>query len=361
MQAVRVPILEDNLKSLLNDAMTNPLISVLIDTYNYGHFVEEAVDSVLSQDVPPEQMEVLVVDDGSTDDTAQRVKKYGTKVRYLRKENGGQASAFNFGLAEARGAIVALLDADDYWLPGKLRRVLAEFQAHPEAGVMYHRLAEADTAGSLREARFAFTAASGLIPADRGQLLAFQPHQTSALAFRRELLNRLLPIPENLRVHADAFLELTAILLAPAICVPEKLAVYRIHGKNLTYADWVQSGADAARRRYFAYGPVITEVWNWIKAHQRELNRIDTRGYLAAQFFELKTGDMLARGSSRLSLFWFLMRKNHACRLTQSPQFTIFNYLSALVTLILGYKSGQAISERTLLGVQRLLRKGTTK
>src|SRR6266852_114001 len=95
-------------------------ITVLIDTYNYGHFIEEAIESVLSQDFPSEKMEILVVDDGSTDDTAERVRKYGERVKYLYKDNGGQASAFNYGSARARGEYVALLDADDYWLPGKL-------------------------------------------------------------------------------------------------------------------------------------------------------------------------------------------------------------------------------------------------
>jgi len=87
-------------------------------------------------------MEILVVDDGSTDDTAQRVKKYGGRIRYLWKPNGGQASAFNFGLRRASGEIVTLLDADDYWLPGKLQRVAEEFDKHPDAGMVYHKVRE---------------------------------------------------------------------------------------------------------------------------------------------------------------------------------------------------------------------------
>src|SRR6476620_899655 len=110
----------------MNDAGL-PLVSVLIDTYNYGRYVEKAIESVLAQDYPQERMEVLVVDDGSEDDTAERVGKYGERVQYLRKTNGGQASAFNAAIPRTRGEIVALLDGDDYWLPGKLRRVVEEF------------------------------------------------------------------------------------------------------------------------------------------------------------------------------------------------------------------------------------------
>src|SRR5262249_10958278 len=98
-------------------------VTVLVDTYNYGQYIEDAIDSVLAQEFPPEQREILVVDDGSTDDTAERVRKYGDRIQFFCKPNGGQASALNFGIARAQGEIVALLDGDDYWLPGKLQRV----------------------------------------------------------------------------------------------------------------------------------------------------------------------------------------------------------------------------------------------
>ncbi len=124
--------------------MKHLTVTVLIDTFNYGHFIDEAIESVLSQDFPMELVEILVVDDGSTDDTSERMKKYGSRIRYLRKSNGGQASAFNFGLARSQGEIVTLLDADDRWMPDKLRCVVGEFERHPEAGLVYHSLLEYD-------------------------------------------------------------------------------------------------------------------------------------------------------------------------------------------------------------------------
>src|SRR5271170_2534730 len=114
--------------------MTAPLFTVLINTFNYGKYVEEAVRSVLEQDFPAQQVEILVVDDGSTDDTEQRLEKFGGAIRYLKKPNGGQASAFNFGWPHARGEFIALLDADDVWLPNKLRRVDEAFLSQPDAG-----------------------------------------------------------------------------------------------------------------------------------------------------------------------------------------------------------------------------------
>src|SRR5260370_7642971 len=111
--------------------MKAPFFTVLIDTYNYGEFIEEAISSALAQDFPASQREILVVDDGSTDDTRQRLLKYRGEILYLRKQNGGQASAFNYGFEQARGEVIALLDADDIFLPKKLQKVYKKFKPHP--------------------------------------------------------------------------------------------------------------------------------------------------------------------------------------------------------------------------------------
>src|SRR5437879_8981455 len=104
--------------------MSSPLVTVLIDTYNHERFIEQAIVSALEQDFPTSEREILVVDDGSTDNTPALVRKFGPQVRYLRKANGGQASAFNVGIPEARGEIVAFLDGDDWWAKHKLSTVL---------------------------------------------------------------------------------------------------------------------------------------------------------------------------------------------------------------------------------------------
>ena len=98
--------------------MNELLISVLITTYNYGRFIEECIDSVLAQEYPSDKLEIIVVDDGSTDDTSERVQKYESKIHYIQKSNGGQASALNIGVANSHGEIICILDADDYFFPG---------------------------------------------------------------------------------------------------------------------------------------------------------------------------------------------------------------------------------------------------
>ena len=100
----------------------NPAVTVLVDTFNHERFIEAAILSVLAQDFPAAETEILVVDDGSTDKTPEIVRKFGSRVRLIRKKNGGQASAFNVGISEARGEIVAFLDGDDWWTRNKLSR-----------------------------------------------------------------------------------------------------------------------------------------------------------------------------------------------------------------------------------------------
>lgn len=98
--------------------MGSPTVTAVIPSYNYGHFVTEAVDSVLAQTYEP-GLEVIVVDDGSKDDTRERLKKYGDRVRYIYQENRGLSGARNTGIRAATGPWVALLDADDLWHPQK--------------------------------------------------------------------------------------------------------------------------------------------------------------------------------------------------------------------------------------------------
>jgi glycosyltransferase involved in cell wall biosynthesis len=110
-------------------------VSVVIPAYNAARYLGEALDSVFAQTVT--DLEVVVVDDGSTDDTPQIAQGYGSRVRYVRQANAGVASARNRGLAESTGRYVAFLDADDTWLPGKLERQVAALAARPAARVCH--------------------------------------------------------------------------------------------------------------------------------------------------------------------------------------------------------------------------------
>jgi len=108
----------------------DPLVSCIVPTYNTERYIEEALDSILAQTYRP--LELVVIDDGSTDGTKVRVEKYGTQVRYSWMANSGPAAARNAGLREARGQMIAFLDSDDLWHPEKLERQMARFAARPE-------------------------------------------------------------------------------------------------------------------------------------------------------------------------------------------------------------------------------------
>jgi glycosyltransferase involved in cell wall biosynthesis len=318
-------------------APRNPLVTVLIDTYNYGQFIEEAINSVLSQDFPSEEMEVLVVDDGSTDDTAERVKSYRDRVKYLYKQNGGQASAFNYGLAMARGEIVAFLDADDTWLPGKLRRVVQEFQKYPEAEMVYHQSQELDTSTGTRTLG-SFSAVSGNVPADREKLLSYILYPTSVLAFRKRCLDRLLPIPEGLTIQADGHLSGLAIFLAPVVAIEEPLAVYRQHGDNLFHT--VGSDFDAVRfaRRHATREILIDGMKGWLKANGYDAEEPNTRAWFTQWFLTQERDEFTLRPPGRLQCFRHLCRYTFYFAPQLSKRHMLVNYLNAFGTLVVGYE-----------------------
>ncbi len=109
--------------------ITQPMVSVIIPTFNRAWCLKEAVDSVLAQDYPA--VEIIVVDDGSTDDTGRILGSYGGKIKVIRQENSGVSAARNRGIQAARGPWIALLDSDDLWLPGKLATQMAYLEARP--------------------------------------------------------------------------------------------------------------------------------------------------------------------------------------------------------------------------------------
>ena len=118
-----------------------PLVSVLVNTYNHERFIAQALQSVLDQDFPASQMEIIVVDDGFTDSTSQIIQAFLPRIRYIRKDNGGQVSAFNAGVCEARGDIVAFLDGVNGFL-AKAPTVELLDEAMNRAWENRHRLKE---------------------------------------------------------------------------------------------------------------------------------------------------------------------------------------------------------------------------
>jgi glycosyltransferase involved in cell wall biosynthesis len=245
-----------------------PLVTALIDTYNHESYIESAINSVLEQDFPASEMEILVVDDGSTDRTPKIVQKFAPRVRLLRKKNGGQASAINAGSSEAKGDIVAFLDGDDLWFPNKLSRVTAEFEKNPALILAYHRFCFWDIRDNSVSPGSFFNDVSGDVLGDRRKLLIYGAAPTSSLTFRREALRRLMPVPEECSFMHDAYLTATAICLGPVLAIGECLTKNRIHGTNLWFAKEGEVDAQHLRRRMQARQAAINSVRRWVQANR---------------------------------------------------------------------------------------------
>lgn len=315
--------------------MTLPIISVVVTAYNYGRFIGESIESVLSQSYPPEQREIVVVDDGSTDDTPERVKKYGTKIKYLRQENRGQGAALNLGFAAARGEIIVLLDADDYFLPGKLARVAEAFERDPALGMFYHPFEEFDMeTGARRISKFPPLISGS--PFEDLEKFVWYAGPGTCVSFRRKFLDQLLPIPEEIRMLADGYLGGLIIFVSSILAVPECLSGYRIHGQNAYQSDQSQA-VEVRKKRLPLYQIEFEAMRRWLENNGYTREQLAVRVFLDCWNIYLEGEGFLLKPPSRLRFFWWTVRKNHVDSLVQAWKFTALRYATSLYALIFGY------------------------
>jgi glycosyltransferase involved in cell wall biosynthesis len=339
-----------------DDNVSTPLITVLITTHNYGQFIEQAINSVLSQDFPLEQVEVLVVDDGSTDDTSERVKKYGSRIEYFYKPNGGQASALNFGFAHARGEIVALLDADDLFLPGKLARIAEAFQRDAAIGMVYHHRLEWDVKTNERRTVTPYLF-SGDLRSSPEQFISYPVLPASCISFRRRDVNPLLPVPETIRMLGDAYLVILLPLISPVLALSEPLTCYRIHPSNSYYADEQEMSPQARNARGKLVLTLLDAVLKWATDNQGTKKQRHVRFFLNRWVLEFQSNRFNVDPPGRWHAFLFLLRQNYFFSSLQTWRFTAFNYLAALSGLVLEYCKAQAWRDKMLGRTQRWLGK----
>ncbi|MEM6597856.1 MAG: glycosyltransferase [Cyanobacteria bacterium P01_C01_bin.69] len=223
---------------------STPLFSVLINNHNYGQFLRTAIDSALAQQAStfePGAIEVVVVDDGSTDSSSEVMTSYGDRIVSISKPNGGQDSSFNVGFSQCRGDIICFLDADDRFVPNKLAKIAECFARSPDIGWCFHPLQLKDTrTGQTIATTRSFPGA----PRNSSQAcdfretlrfgrLPFYPTATSGLCFRRSLLAQILPMPETfLKTSADRYVRLAAIGLSPGYFLADALTIQGIHDHN---------------------------------------------------------------------------------------------------------------------------------
>lgn len=133
----------------MNARTASPRVSVIIPAYNSARFLPRALASVFAQ--TRNDYEIVVVDDGSTDNTPELAASYGNRIRYFRQENGGAASARNAGAGEARGELLAFLDADDEWMPDKLEAQVAFMDVHPGAAMSFTDMSHCESGRKVHD------------------------------------------------------------------------------------------------------------------------------------------------------------------------------------------------------------------
>jgi glycosyltransferase involved in cell wall biosynthesis len=220
-----------------------PAVSVLMPAYNYGRYVRRAIISVLEQDYPAERLNLIVVDDGSTDDTAtvvqELVDQHPQRIQLIRQANAGASAAYNTALAAATGDLIAILDADDVWLRAKITRQVGEFIADPKLGMVFCDMRVVDE----HEALVRPSQVGGISPLPRrafARLICQNVATASSILIRRDLAKPLAAgIP-----YSDWWFALHAAEHDEVLYIPEQLALYREHGANLTSG---VSGAAAVR------------------------------------------------------------------------------------------------------------------
>jgi glycosyltransferase involved in cell wall biosynthesis len=211
----------------------SPLVSVVIPTYNRGYILREAIESALNQGSA--HTEVMVVDDGSTDDTASVAAEYTERVEYLYQENQGPGAARSLGVRSTRSDYVAFLDSDDVWLPGKVETELELFERFPAAGAI---ASDADSwlEGSLVEPSWLRSKQGPmgssdpyLFPLDPPLWLQGSLFATSNLTIRRRCLEKVGdPVFDaSLRFFEDWDLEIRLLRFCRILIVPKVLARIR--------------------------------------------------------------------------------------------------------------------------------------
>jgi glycosyltransferase involved in cell wall biosynthesis len=214
-------------------SLTTPLVSIVIPNFNYADFVGMAIRSALDQSYPA--IEVIVVDDGSTDRSRRVIERFGEQIRPIFKANGGQTSTTNVGWLAAKGEIVLFLDADDALSPNAVEKIVEAMRPgvvavqfclatiDPEGrplGGVYPPLPDDWTPQRIREC----VLETGFYP--------FPP--TSGNAYARWFLDKVMPVPpERMPRGTDGVLNAVAPLYGDVIVLKDALGFYRIHGSNM--------------------------------------------------------------------------------------------------------------------------------
>ena len=231
----------------------NLIVSIIINNYNYDRFLSEAINSAINQTYP--HTEIIVVDDGSTDNSRNIIDGYGDSEALRRNRiipifqtNGKQAAAFNSGFAKSQGDIIIFLDSDDYLFPHAVAQIVSVWK--PELSKVHYRLTVVDKIG--KSLGYSFPQGSApLSTGDVSKVLldkgGYVSTPTSGNALNRHILEKLFPIPDEYKLTADDYLSFQVPFYGDVAAIEEPLGTYRIHDTN----QWALATVTAARFQRF--------------------------------------------------------------------------------------------------------------
>lgn len=288
-----------------------PRVSIIIPTYNCDRFLGRAIDSAIAQSYT--DYEVLVVDDGSTDNTNDIVAQYGKKVQYFRQPNRGVSAARNLALSHATGELVAYLDADDIWYPKKLEAQVAFLDVHKECGLVHSEVSVIDEDDNIVHLQFnQHTQRS--IPRGHcvNDLLRRCHIQTLTVLERRQCLDRVGMFDERLPIAQDYHHWIKVALDGAAIgYLPEPLGKYRwrrgslmgnqsrlLEDLILIYDELLQRSTDLATIDQEGHNIIVRELY----LTQRRLVYLERTGGKYAQAKE-RIGNLIRKRPRAIELY----------------------------------------------------------
>ncbi len=292
-----------------------PLVSIIINNYNYAQFLSKAIDSALAQTYP--KVEVLVVDDGSTDGSKEIIQQYSERVKTIFKENGGQASALNAGFFASRGDIVIFLDSDDYLFDNAVEEVIKHWQEG--LSKLHYRLGVVDSDNN--SLGYTYPRNATLAVGDVYQTLlsksTYPTVPTSGNAISRKALTEIFPIPEDdFRLAADIYLTTLVPFYGTVASIETALAGYRIHQNNR----WVSATFDEGKLGKYVQHDLLRDKLLIEKAEQF--------GYEMPKDFELRFfGRLWSRlASLRLNFSNHPIPSDSRLNLTFSGSISLWKY-----------------------------------
>ena len=322
--------------------MTYPIISVIIPTYNYAHYITEAINSVLQQTYPVANIEIVVVDDGSTDDTKTILQPFidNNIVRYLYQENQGKASATKYAIESSTGKYIFNLDADDYFFPDKIKRSVEIFETYPD---IVHVASPATFVNQHNEIKKVEQIPEDMLETPlNGNVLLHRFYDNfmlfgggSTYSARASVLKQIA-VPLDVDMFIDEFLILAILMRGKSFFFRQSLSVWRDHTTNYSNATGVKEKDIAKEMRLVNSSSAILKYIesNYFSDRIKKIYQLlDTTRQISLKESTNKKGlrDILLYGKKVFSIKpdWHLIKKYQV--LNRLLPLTIYRFAKKLL------------------------------